>query len=965
MIHSLRSCLLATFFFCFAAVGAVHAQAGPWQTFDDTSLARRPLARTRVPDNYRAFRLDRLILSKLLKAAPEEFSGHEPDTVLELPMPNGKTGRFRIEHSLVVEPGLAAKFPELALTFRGYGIDDPTATVRFDMLPSGFHAMILSAEGTVIVDPYAVGETDHYVSYYKRDLPRLDDFKCDVGEKTLSSYLSSFSADRNAYLPDASPSIASGTQLRTYRLALAGDSEYCAAVGGNTVSGCLAAQVLIMNRVNGVYERDLAIHMNIVANNNLIVYAADNLNCGGSCNAGNDPYTNNNPNSIVSQNQSNIDTVIGAANYDVGHVFATVGGGLAAIGVTCGSFKASGYTGISNPTGDTFAIDYVSHEMGHQFGAFHTFNGNVSNCSGGTRDASSAYEPGSGITVMGYAGICGTQNLASHSLDSFHVRSLEEIAAYSQSGTGNICAVTTSTGNTPPSVSVVGGPAFNIPKQTPFALTASASDINNDSITYDWQEYDLGGATTAVPNSDIFGAMPIFRPYSPTTSPTRYFPSLTYILNNANVPPSTSGSCPTGACLTGELLPQISRTMTFQVVARDNRSLGGGINTATATVVVDGASGPFAVTSPNTAVTYAGGSTQTVTWNVANTNNAPVSSANVKISFSTDGGNSFPTVLSASAPNNGSASVVIPNVATTQARIKVESANNIFFDVSDANFTVTVALTHTVSDFDGDGRSDISVWRDTDGVWYRLNSSNSVFSATQFGTSGDRIVPGDYDGDGKTDPAVYRAGIWYIQQSTAGFTGVQFGLPTDLPTQGDFDGDGKTDIAVFRPSTGTWYLLQSTAGFTAVQFGTLGDKPVPGDFDGDGKTDVAVYRPSDGVWYELRSTAGFTGVQFGISSDKVAPADYDGDGKCDPAVFRSGTWYMLRSSLGFTGVQFGTTDDVPAPGDFDGDGKADVDLYRPSQGVWYRLNSSNSAFAAAQFGNSVDKPTPAGYVPNQ
>jgi hypothetical protein len=969
MIRSLFLPFICLFLIFMGSLSVIYGQTGLWREFDDSSYTGRRISRLRVPDEHAAFRLNKQMLSKLLKSAPEEFTNGFPDRVIELPMPDGKTKRFRIEHSLVVEPGLAAKYPELGSTFRGYGIDDPTSTVRFDMLRNGFHAMVLSSGGTVLVDPYSDGEDDEYVSYYKRDLPERPEFTCGVSDRTLSSFLSSYSAEQSSFLPDASPNIASGTQLRTYRLALAGDSEYCTAVGGNTVAGCLAAQVLIMNRVNGVYERDLAIHMNIVANNNLIVYAADNMNCSGSCNSSNDPYSNSNESLLLTQNQSNLDSVIGPGNYDIGHVFTTGGGGLAAIGVSCGGSKAMGETGLGNPVGDAFAIDYVSHEMGHQWGANHTFNGAVSNCSGGNRFASAAYEPGSGITIMGYAGICGSQNLARHSIDSFHVKSLQEIIAFSQSGGGNVCAVESATGNTPPSVSVVGGPSFNIPKQTPFALTASASDVDLDNITYDWQEFDLGASTTSIPNTDAGGAMPIFRPYSPSTSPTRFFPSIAYILNNANVPPPTSGSCPNGSCLTGEMLPQISRTMTFEVIVRDNHSQGGGINTATATVIVDGSSGPFSVTSPNSAVTYAGGSTAAVTWNVANTSNAPVSSPNVKVSFSSDGGNTFPIVLSASTPNSGSANVTIPNISTTQARIKVESTNSIFFDISDTNFTVnaTTAATHAVSDFDGDGRSDISVWRPADGNWYFIKSSDSTVNAFHFGSNGDQIVPGDYDGDGKTDFAVFRSGTWFISGSTAGFSGAQFGLATDLPAQGDFDGDGKADIAVYRPSDGTWYIQASTAGFSATQFGANGDKPVAGDYDGDGRSDIAVYRPTDGNWYQLRSTAGFAGVHFGISTDKVVPADYDGDGKVDPAVFRSdtGTWFLLRSSLGFSGVQFGSLNDIPAPGDFDGDGTADIDLYRPSQGTWFRLNSSNSAFSATQFGNSVDMPTPAGYLPVQ
>ena len=221
------------------------------------------------------------------------------------------------------------------------------------------------------------------------------------------------------------PAVTSGTQLRTYRLALACTVEYATVVGGNTVAGALAAEVLIMNRVNGVYERDVAIHYNIIANNNLITYAGDNMSCGGPCTAANDPYTNNDGGTMLGENQTNIDAVIGSANYDIGHVFSTGGGGIAQLSVVCGGSKAGGVTGLPNPVGDPFAIDYVAHEMGHQWSALHTFNGTSGSCGGGNRSASAAYEPGSGITIMAYAGICGNQNLAAHSIDTFHVKSLE------------------------------------------------------------------------------------------------------------------------------------------------------------------------------------------------------------------------------------------------------------------------------------------------------------------------------------------------------------------------------------------------------------------------------------------------------------------------------------------------------------------------------------------------------------
>ncbi len=271
------------------------------------------------------------------------------------------------------------------------------------------------------------------------------------------------------------------------------------------------------------------------------------------------------------------------------------------------------------------------------------------------------------------------------------------------------------------------------------------------------------------------------------------------------------------------------------------------------------------------------------------------------------------------------------------------------------------------SDFDGDGKADIAVFRPSSGGWFILKSSDNSFSAVQFGQAGDRIVPGDYDGDGRTDIAVFRPtnGVWYLQMSSQGFSGLQFGQAGDVPAQGDYDGDGRTDIAVFRPSTGTWFLLQSSAGFAALQFGINSDKPVPGDYDGDGRTDIAVYRPSAGAWFILQSSAGFTAAQFGIESDKVVPQDYDGDGKTDIAVFRPsiGSWYIFGSQIGVIGVSFGANGDIPAAADYDGDGKADITVYRPEDNAWYRLNSSNNSFNAIPFGARFDDPIASGYVP--
>jgi len=661
--HVRSSCLLLVIALLGLAPVAMAADSpdGIWADVPQAAISRGAAPRQIVPSSYATLRLNRGGLDVLLAQAPMErdvpvqLSSH----TLRLPLPDGSYGNFRIVESPVMEPELAAKFPQIR-TWLGQGIDDPTATLRFDLTPKGFHGQIISVDGTTFIDPFQPDDVEHYISYHKGDARRAKPMICSVtGEEVPAD-----SQDDHKHRSTAK--ISSGTQLRRYRVAVAATGEYTAFHGGTVALG-LAAIVTTFNRVNGIYEREVSVRMVLVGNNNLLVYT----------DGGTDPYTNDDVFAMLGQNQTNIDSIIGTGNYDFGHVVGTGEGGVASFGVICaGGTKAEGVTGRSAPVSDAFDVDYVAHEVGHQFGGDHTFNGVQAACGGSARDAGAAYEAGGGLTVMGYAGICGPDNVQTNSSDYFHRASLNQILAHVTSGSGAACAFVTSNGNTPP---VVDAPAaFTIPASTPFELSATGSDANGDTLTYLWEDFNLGPPNSSGSLTDNGG--PLFRNFTPGSSPSRTFPALTHILNSANVPPASAW----------ERLPSVTRSRDFRVTVRDNRAGGGGTNEDVTTVTVSSTAGPFVVTAPNKAVTWLDGINQTVSWDVANTTAAPISATDVRIRLSTDGGTTWPITLAESVANSGSASVLVPGTvpATTQARIRVEAVGNVWFDVSNVNFTI-------------------------------------------------------------------------------------------------------------------------------------------------------------------------------------------------------------------------------------------------------------------------------------
>ncbi|MCA9919554.1 MAG: hypothetical protein KC445_16455, partial [Anaerolineales bacterium] len=619
-----------------------------WQDVDE-ALLRVAGERRIVPQAYRTVALNWDQLNSLLVNVPDSAAARTSEVILSLPLPDGGYGRFQLYETAVMHPDLAAKFPEIR-TYAGLGLDDPTATARLDTTPHGFHAMILSANGRVFIDPLTTASTDLYQSYFASDfIPDLPaDFAPDVVVEPEGA------AEKPA---EMSAVTSSGGTLRTYRLAVAATGEYTVYHGGTVPLG-QAAIVTAINRVNGIYEREVAVTMQLIANNDSVVYT----------NGAADPYTNNNGFTMLDENQAVLDSVIGTANYDIGHVFSTGGGGVAWRGSVCGAgIKAQGVTGLTSPIGDPFYVDYVAHEMGHQFAANHTFNSVLGACGGGNRNASTAYEPGSASTIMGYAGICSADNLQSNSDDYFHAISFDEIIAFTTAGNGDNCDVPSATGNTPPTVEA--GASYSIPLNTPFTLTGSATDPNGATLTYNWEQFDIGPAGLA---STPSGDAPIFRSFPATNSPSRTFPKMSDIVNNTTT--------------IGELLPTYARTMHFRLTVRDNQTPTGGVGLDSTTVTAVASTGPFLVTAPNTAVTWTGNTNQTVTWNVANTTAAPISCANVNIDLSTDGGYTYPYILVSNTPNDGSQSVLATNVSTSSARVRVSCANNIFFDISNANF---------------------------------------------------------------------------------------------------------------------------------------------------------------------------------------------------------------------------------------------------------------------------------------
>ncbi len=657
------------------------AQDGKFWKKQNTSkvnISKSALAKS-LPDKA-IYKLDVVALKKALNGAPDRGTARKSRVIVSFPNADGVMERFHVFEAAVLHPDLSARYPNIK-SYAGIGVDNPTDRIRFSISPKGLQSMRLGADkATVFIESYSK-DSNTYSVYKRADKPkRIGGLNCTVEPKSKTEAHSSGHAHRNA----------DDGILRTYRIAISTTGEYGSYHGG-TVAQVLAAINATMTRVNGLYESDFNVTMIVIPNTDDVIYT----------NASSDPYGGN----LNSQLQSTLTNRIGEANYDIGHLFhrASNNGNAGCIGCVCvNGRKGSGFSSTTVPEGEIFDVDYVSHEIGHQFGGNHTWT------FGGNEGRNVQMEPGSGSTIMGYAGITGATDVQQNSDPYFHAITIQQITNYIKTTS---CQTNTATGNNVPVANA--GSNYTIPRATPFLLTGSATDADaSDALTYTWEQVDENDASTTNPSVTATSGV-AFRSYPPSASPSRYFPRIETIKTG-----NTSWRW--------EAVPNVNRSLNFRLTVRDNRAGGGTNDSDDMRVTVNANAGPFVVNSPNSNVTYAAGSTQTVTWNVAGTTGNGVNTANVDILLSTDGGDTYPIILASGVANDGSHDIVVPNQTGSQNRIMVKGSNHIFFDISNTNFTISGAVSCTATVPTGVTVSGISnsgasiAWNSVSGATYRV-----------------------------------------------------------------------------------------------------------------------------------------------------------------------------------------------------------------------------------------------------
>lgn len=620
--------------------------ASEWST-----LAARATAATGYEVRANQFRIAKVPL--------DYFAGLQAGAKqLTLPLPDGGEVTFTLEAYDLLPADLAAKYPQIR-TFKGHNPSRPLDTGRFDLGPQGFHAMFSHQGKMVFVDP--LRNAEGYAVYYQQDAhSRLEEEVDRVLGAQVSKLARKVQVDGNA--------------RKRYTIAISATGEFTQYHGGSQVLA-MAAITTLLNRVNQVYQRDVGAEFVLAMGNDEVVFT----------NPATDPFDNNDNDA-----QTNIGvqalyfTNMKLGNFDIGHVLNTGGGGLAGLAVLCTNQKSSGMSGSATPVGDAFFVDYVAHEIGHQFGADHTFNGTSGSCGGGNRVAGQAYEPGSGSSIMAYAGICGEENIQANSDPYFHSKSIEQMRSHM--ATYPSCGTALTLGNSTPQA--VAGRDYVIPANTPFALNGAGSDLDGNALLYNWEQIDLGTESSSAATMIDDGTRPLFRFVAPTPSPERILPSLPSLLS--------------GTLAKGDAWPTTNRDLNFRLTVRDGQ---GGVASDDMKVQVVKTSSVFRITNPFYGVTLTPGASQALAWDVAGTDQAPISCSKVDISVTQDEGANW-TMLAAGQSNNGAATVTLPANLTSSVRLKVACSDNIFFAIS----PLKLPLVQSGTNSGGGGGGSLGFW---------------------------------------------------------------------------------------------------------------------------------------------------------------------------------------------------------------------------------------------------------------